>query len=465
MATYNTIKPGTRKEWPSGKLPYGGSCDGSFTYPASSSPAIPTGSQVEYVPLQISESVWDPLKSQRRNWSAIKKSGVISFTPYSRSRIVTENFVVSRPREFAAWKRHAAWCGSVCGGSFGPEKGITTYTENSDIQSWISSPYFRSIWNSADAGAEEQIAEAISSTQQAAYANALSTFDLLTTIAESKETLTYMQSKVGEAANALRSFAQTDESTYGRARGLSAKQLLKSSEKALRKLGSRWMEYRYAIMPLIYTIKDVNSLLGESDFVYKSERSKIKILETIDQSYYSIPSSGILVYTIGSFDIEVRSLVKSRYDKGALQRVLSQTAFNPFKTAWELIPYSFVVDWFVNVGDAIAAHTSIDFSTQTLGCTAIKRRIVKEVRLFDNTVDRSSVDFVSNTCLPAQSLTHEFRRNLDETLQRVTVESYSRSIFTKPQFGISFDPFLNWKRALDGIVLSYQPIKKLLKSL
>lgn len=465
MASYNTITPGSRKVWPSGTVAYGGDCQGSYTYPSSSSPAIPAGVQVDYTPLHTSESVWDPTRSSRRSWSAIKKSGVISFTPYSHSRTVTENFVVKRPHEFAAWKRHWASCNGVCGQTFGPEKGITTYTENSDVQNWVGMPGLGTYWSRANADVEDQIANAISSTQQAAYANALSTFDLLTTIAESKETLTFMQSKVNEAANVLRSFAQTDETTYRRARGLSAKKLLKLSDKAFRKLGSRWLELRYALMPLIYTIQDVNSLLGKSDFVYNSERSKVRILETTHPSDYQFPSEGIYVYMTGSFDVEVRSLVKSRYDKGALQRVLSLTAFNPYKTAWELIPYSFVVDWFLNVGDAIAAHTSIDLSTQTLGCTSIKRKLVKEIRFFDNSVDRSSASFGATDCFPAQSFTHEFRRNLDETLQRVTVESYSRSTFTKPQFGITFDPFLDWKRALDGIVLSYQPTKKLLRSL
>lgn len=464
MASFSTITPGTMKVWPSGTLS-GGSCGNGITYASSSSPAIPPGHLVEYTPLRTNESAWDPTKSHARHWSAIKNSGEISFTPYSRSRTVTENFVVSRPREFAAWKRHWSSCQNVCVDSFGPEKGITTYSENFDVQSWIGTPDLDSVWVSTNARLVEQVANTISSTQQAAYANALSTYDLLTTIAESKETLTYMLSKVGEAANAIKSFAQTDEQTYKMARGLSAKQLLNSSDKSFRKLGSRWMEYRYAIMPLVYTLKDVNSLLGESDFVYKSERSKSRISESVDRSEFEFPVEGTLVYMTGSFDIEVRSLVKSRYDKGALQRVLSQTAFNPFVTAWELVPYSFVVDWFANVGDAIAAHTSIDFSTQTLGCTAIKRTLVKEVRYFDNSVDRSSAKFTKNYCFPAQEFTHEFGRNLDETLQRVTVESYDRTVFTSPRFGVSFDPFLNWKRALDGVVLSYQPIKKLLRSL
>ena len=465
MASYNTIELISRKRWPSGSLRYGGTCSGSFTYPASESPVPPTGTMGFYMPESVSESKSDPTKGTNRNWEQIKKSGEISFTPYSVSKTRTQNFVVEKTHILAAWKRHWASCAGVPGETFGPEEGHTVYLERTHIENWIGVPGLGSAWLAQEKLFNEEISEAISTTQQAAFAQAMSTYDLLTELAEGKETLSYMLSKVGGAADALRSFAQTDEQTYRRARGMNAKTLLKSSDKAFRRLGSRWMEYRYAIMPLIFSIKDLNDLLGKSDSVYKSGRGKTDITRSVDKSAFTFPSEGMFTYKAGTMDARVSSLFKAAYDRGALQRVLSQTTFNPFKTGWELVPYSFVVDWFLNVGDAITAATALDLSSQSAGCTAIKRKIVYEISHFDNTVDRSSMSFLAAGPFPAQNFNFEYKRSVDAPLQRVTVDSYERFIFNRPAPAIHFDPFLNWKRFLDGLVLSYQPIRKLLRSL
>jgi hypothetical protein len=43
---------------------------------------------------------------------------------------------------------------------------------------------------------------------------------------------------------------------------------------------------------------------------------------------------------------------------------IPQFQFNPFQTAWELIPYSFVLDWFVSVGKTIAAASFLTLQSK-----------------------------------------------------------------------------------------------------
>lgn len=463
MATYQTIIPGSRKEWPSGQLAYGGTCKGSLTYPAGASQAIPNGEAMEYEPRIVTLSKWDPTKGTHRNWTEIKQSGRISMTPYSIRREEEENFLYTRPRKFASWKRHWAACNGVPGQIFGPEIGYTTYHEVSDLRSWSGVSGYGTGTSAAVTSFNSDISDAISTTQQAAFASAMSSYDILTELMEAEETLSYLMGKVSSAADLLKKFASTDEEAFRRGRRLSTKALLRSSDKALRRLGGRWMEYRYALMPLIYSMKDVNELLGKRDSIYKTERNRINIVGGFVGEFDGSERTHLTLNS--ELSAKVTSVVKLGYDRGALQRVVAQTAFNPFKTGWELVPFSFVADWFLNVGDAIVSATSLNLSSQTACCTSVKRTEVYESVLYDYTVDRSAASFAAGGPFPAQNFTFEFPRATVVTLQRRRVESYERFLFTRPKPKIHFDPYLSWKRTLDGITLSYQPIKKLLRSL
>lgn len=464
MATYQSISNAVSEIYPGGSIPYGGTCSGSYTYSGGNAGSVPTPVTVAYAPRVTSQSIYNPTKGSKRNWEMIKKSGQISMTPYSRSRRTIEQFVVERQFRFRTWPWFAAWCGNVCGGKveLGPKDRYWTQRDHIGSLSSISSvdetgPTYA---NFAD-----EVADAITSTQQEAYANALSTYDLLTELAEGKETLSYLLGKVSGASGVLRKFASTDEETYRRARGLTSKQMLKSSDKALRRLGSRWMEYRYAIMPLIYSLKDVNELLAKRDTIYKTERSKQKVHHDFTRDEALPAPWGVFTYSRCDLDATVASTVKLGYDRGALQRVLSQTAFNPFKTAWELIPYSFVVDWFLNVGDIITSQTSINLASQTVCCTSVKKREIKEIWLYDKSSDTSTASRSATPCGGAQSFNYVHTRDVEQVLQRTTVESYGRFLWSKPSPKLVFDPYLNWKRTIDGLVLAYQPTKKLLRSL
>lgn len=443
----------------------GGGCSvATLSVGAITAHAPSNGGTRTYEPVVLSQSSSNPSKGMKRNWTKIKRSGEISMTPYSRSKTVDEYFVVSRDFRSVDWRRKTGTCratGSpVCVFDGGAEQVRATWTQNDDFHSLSESDIVHTRVLQEWADLQGQVSDAISTTQQAAFAEALSTYDILTQIAESKETLGYLTSKVSEAAESLRKFAHADESTHKRARTLTAKQMLGSADKLFRKFGSRWMEYRYAIMPLIYSVQDVLELVANREAVYKSGRSQV----TIDIDFPSDVSSNFQTYERVFGDVKIRSLTKVGYDSGALQRMFSQVKFNPFTTAWELVPMSFVVDWFLNVGDAINSATAIDFSSQRRGCTSVKYSYVDEIRLLD-TRDLTVHKTFSHVACGDLRVSDSHKMDVDALLMRRTTESYNRFLYDRPTPKIVFDPYLSWKRMIDAVVLGYQPTKKLLRSL
>lgn len=76
-----------------------------------------------------------------------------------------------------------------------------------------------------------------------------------------------------------------------------------------------------------------------------------------------------------------------------VSHILPDIMFNPFATAWELIPFSFVIDYFYNIGSWIAANSFASFDTRYFASigyrVCIKNTTVMTPGAFDPAVYRS----------------------------------------------------------------------------
>jgi hypothetical protein len=172
------------------------------------------------------------------------------------------------------------------------------------------------------------------------------TLDLLTTLAELPETVKMVHDVLGFAGNKVKAFRTAEKQLK--------KKLLKqgvprSELEATDALASLWLQWRYGIMPVYYTLQDIKNVLKDkfaAEFVKESKTKNIDF--DLEKGFKGAASCVSSCWMKRRFDPT---------DKSAqFRRVFG---VNPFVTAWELTTLSFVVDWFINVGDVISALSPV----------------------------------------------------------------------------------------------------------
>lgn len=134
-------------------------------------------------------------------------------------------------------------------------------------------------------------------------------------------------------------------------------------------MGNTWLELKYGWTPLLNDIENAAAALSkdwEADPTSIRLRTKGKLVPTIvnlDSPWSTtkgrVVTSSALVSTILVVDLTIHDAeLRARSNLG-LSAVSS--------VAWELMPWSFVIDWLYPVGDFIAADTALDGTTFNSG--------------------------------------------------------------------------------------------------
>lgn len=135
-----------------------------------------------------------------------------------------------------------------------------------------------------------------------------------------------------------------------------------------RSLTNKYLEYRYGWRILMKDILDLNEAIAnlEDARVRHSQRSGdqwsfIEESEWVDELYLS----NIRKKITDRFTVSVRGSVIADI-------AVPQFQFNPLQTAWEIIPYSFVVDWLLSVGSALQAISFMAYVRQYQASTGYR---------------------------------------------------------------------------------------------
>lgn len=121
---------------------------------------------------------------------------------------------------------------------------------------------------------------------------------------------------------------------------------------------SAWLEYQYALMPLIYDLYGAAALLSEG---LRGDNHLFSVQRTItgqcDPGRFLSSSAG--AYNVSGNVMEsARTVFTARYRTSSLGAQTELGLNNPWSIAWELVPFSFVVDWVLPVGKVLSSITA-----------------------------------------------------------------------------------------------------------
>lgn len=152
-----------------------------------------------------------------------------------------------------------------------------------------------------------------------------------------------------------------------------------------RVIADSWLEFQFGALPLMSDIKGAMTLLARlqrrNDVYVLISRSSRDAWRG-DTSYSGYSSGQMNVYQTEELSFESTArylgLLKVPFENkaqfGFSQAGLTNRDF--FPTVWELIPFSFVVDYFTNIGDVLA-----DFATNTANInwaqSTVRHRVFK----------------------------------------------------------------------------------------
>lgn len=129
-------------------------------------------------------------------------------------------------------------------------------------------------------------------------------------------------------------------------------------ELSAKKLADRYMEARYAIRPMIYDMKDaLKAFQAKKDpkrVTFRSGASdQVTLYQNDVQTWYVSGFGLVKCNKVVSSQATARAGVLAALDSISDASIWGLD--QPFSAIWELVPFSFVVDWFANVGKTIAA--------------------------------------------------------------------------------------------------------------
>jgi len=162
-------------------------------------------------------------------------------------------------------------------------------------------------------------------------------------------------------------------------------------------LHQSWLSFRYGWRVLYYDLLAITKAIEAygDDRERFSQRSGTSVSETITSEFIHSAASGTCSSTItDTYNFSVRGSVVAQIDP-------PKFSFNIAISAWEITPYSFIIDWFFKLGQWLASTSFLLFSEKHVAAgsvyTTLNRSISTDHTFGDSTHSGSySLDLQSS---------------------------------------------------------------------
>lgn len=262
---------------------------------------------------------------------------------------------------------------------------------------------------------------------------------LAVTLAESKKTVSMFAQAV--------SFLRRPLSDAKKLLGYTRKELRTPKGRAalLDKAGSLWLEARYGWRPLVFDAMNMFEANYKGKTIRFTKRGTLRNQHDYDVTQLDLGPYGGQIGVNHKVHIINDLRAGSTADYGVNMSAGTIGAFggyDPLGTALELLPYSFVVGWFINVGDVL----------QSLQAYALVHQRIAWV------TSRVAINVYSKTNSPVatwQGTRYDYKGGQNYTFTE-SVSFKTRNPRTSFVPVIGFRCNVNWAKALDGIFLLRQ---------
>lgn len=149
-----------------------------------------------------------------------------------------------------------------------------------------------------------------------------------------------------------------------------------------------WLEYRYGWRILWY---DIQSFLRAHKRIGDLRTRFTERVGYNDVQPPSIVSTNIndLNILFGRYDITTQVTYSRRGTITVDTEGINPFQAQPLVTAWELIPYSFIIDWVIGIGDYLSAASAQLAITGYAGASSVKARITKTIKVTTTSINSS----------------------------------------------------------------------------
>jgi hypothetical protein len=179
--------------------------------------------------------------------------------------------------------------------------------------------------------------------------------DMATNLAERRQAVQMIASRCGQILRAFRAVRKGRFKEASRVLGLDNTPKRVSAKK---QVSNNWLEYHFGWSPLLSDIHGaVDVLQGPSEKRTIRARASASTYITSTGGYPNTPPYGSNA-TRDWYDYSVRSGLRFTISNPDLWLANRLGLINPATVAWELVPFSFVVDWFVPIGNFIGGMTA-----------------------------------------------------------------------------------------------------------